>query len=261
VTAPAALLELHARVSASRDADAMRMALLSRLKGRLFDKQLAFIDDAAKNKAAQCTRRAGKTTGTAVDEVVAPLQLPGSRALYATLTRERAKDLLWPELRRLDFEEQIGAKFNEVELTMTLPEGLGSGSVKLTGADKAKEIHKQRGSKYRRVRVDEAQAFGLYLKEFIEDVIEPTLMDQEGDVGLLGTPGVVCAGYYHDVCVGQVKGWSVHRWSVLDNPFMPHAREWIEQKRKERHWDETHPTYLREWCGQWVNDSGALVYK
>jgi hypothetical protein len=241
----------------------------ARLRAELFPQQLAFFEDKASLKAALCTRRAGKTTETAPDLVDGALDSPGAKSLYVTLTRERAKELLWDELKALDHRHQIGMKPNEVELSMRLPEGLGGGIIKLTGADKAKEIEKRRGDKYRRVRIDEAQAFGDYLRTFVSDVLEPALMDLRGDLGLLGTPGVVCAGLFYEVTrnedAGSIAkrkpGWSVHSWSVLDNPFLPHAREWLEAKRAEHGWTEDNPTYLREWCGRWVNDTSALFYK
>jgi hypothetical protein len=47
---------------------------------------------------------------------------------------------------------------------------------------------------------------------------------------------------------------------VLDNPYIPHAAEWLAKKRIDNRWDERHPTYRREWLGQWVRDANALVY-
>jgi hypothetical protein len=104
------------------------------------------------------------------------------RSIYVAITRERAKDLLWGHLKAINYRHQLGMKSNEQELTMTLPEGLGGSIIKLTGADKAKEIEKRRGDKLRRVRVDEAQTFAAYLKPFIEDVLDPALMDLQGDM-------------------------------------------------------------------------------
>lgn len=232
---------------------------VGRVRMRKFDKQQAFSADPAKKKAAVCTRRAGKTTGCASDLLESAGENPGTEQLYVTLTRERAKDLMWEPLKRIIHEENIetAGKPNETELRIRLPNG---SSIKLAGADKAKEIEKRRGSKYKRVRIDESQAFGSYLQAFIEDVIEPATMDDDGDIGLLGTPGVVCAGYFHDVSTGKIPGWNVHRWSVFDNPHMPHARKWVADVKKARGWDDSNPTYRREWLGEWVADTGALFY-
>jgi hypothetical protein len=244
----------------------------AKLRAELFGPQLAFFDDPSRQKAALCTRRAGKTEGEARDSLDGGLCAPARnmlRSVYIAITRERAKDLLWGHLKAINFRLQLGMKANEQELTMTLPEGLGGSVVKLTGADKAKEIEKRRGDKLRRVRIDEAQTFGDYLKPFVEDVLDPALMDLQGDLGLLGTPGPVCAGFFYDVTRNEdaasvakrLPGWAVHSWSVLDNPHMPHARAEITAKKAARGWDDLHPTYLREWCGRWVNDAGALFYR
>jgi hypothetical protein len=56
-------------------------------------------------------------------------------------------------------------------------------------------------------------------------------------------------------------GWSVHRWGVLDNPHLPHAREELETIKRKKHWTIDNPTYRREWRGQWVRDDGVLFYK
>ncbi len=231
---------------------------LDRIRARRFDKQRAFSDDPCKLKAALCTRRAGKTDNCAKDLYESAGEAPGTEQLFITLTRERAKDLLWDELKRQNEDLSIGAKFNEVELKARLPNG---SSIKLAGADKPKEIEKRRGSKYRRVRVDESQAFGEYLKKLVEDVLEPATMDYDGDIALLGTPGPVCSGYFYEVTSGKAPGWTVHKWSVLDNPFVPNAREWLAKKMVDRGWNEDHPTYRREWLGEWVPDSGALFYR
>jgi hypothetical protein len=47
---------------------------------------------------------------------------------------------------------------------------------------------------------------------------------------------------------------------VLDNPFIPHAKDWLEQKCKSLGLDSTSPSYLREWMGLWVLDTEALCY-
>lgn len=255
------LAEAHRRYSGRALLRGMAGEFVERRLKRLHLKQRAYVEDRAKRKVACTTRRAGKTTGIAEECVIGAVESPGTKTLYATLTRERAKDLLWPELKRINFEEQAGVKFNEVELTATLPEQLGSSVVKLVGADKAKEIEKRRGDKYRRARVDEAQAFGPYLKTFCEDVLTPALLDHDGDLGLCGTPGPVPTGYFHDVSTGRLAGWSVHRWSVLDNTYLPHARRWLEEQKKARGWTDDDPTYRREWKGEWVSDAGALVYR
>jgi hypothetical protein len=258
------LREAHKRFTPPASAsvnDAVIADVRRKLRASLFDRQQDFFDDPAERKTACCSRRAGKTNETAADAVDGPLETPGSRSLYLTLTRERAKDLLWPDLHKLNHELQIGLKFNEVELTAKLPEMLGGGGVKLSGVPNASEIEKFRGGKLKRVRIDEAQSFGAYLKELVEDVLDPALLDLQGDLGLLGTPGPVCTGLFYEASTGKLPGWSRHHWTVLDNPFVPHAKEWLARKKAQMGWTDDSPTYRREWLGEWVQDTGALFYR
>lgn len=232
-----------------------------------FDKQLAYAQDSSRRKAALCTRRAGKTTMIARLHFADVLRTGKDTKIYA-ITRQRAKDLFWRDLQETDRQLGTHAKFNEVELSITL----NGGQIKLTGADKLKEAEKARGDKLVRASLDEAQLYPAgVLKSMVDDIIGPTLEDYSGSLDLLGTPGPVCVGMWHDITTGEASGWSRHGWSVLDNPCFPRwagsqtwrddAREWLAGLKAERGWDDDHPTYRREWLGQWVNDFGALVYR
>lgn len=258
---PPALLELHSRVTHQGHARDERAAAIARLRRPLFVQQSAFIDDEAREKAALCTRRAGKTT-------LAPRYLlevaieAGALVQYWAITRLRAKQLIWRELKDACAEADIDADFNETELTCRPALG---GEIRLLGADKEQSADRKRGDKTALVMIDEAQLFGSYLKTMVEDIVGPSLMDLRGTICLMGTPGIVCAGYWFEATRAEAQerkhGFSVHQWSVLDNPHMPDAAAEIESIKKKRRWDETNPTLLREWRGRWVNDTGALVYK
>lgn len=248
-------------------------ALVRRIRAELFDKQLAFLDDPSRNKAALCTRRAGKTSMWVRYTTAEALTKPRVLIRIWAVNRLRAKQLLWDEFVYLFKRHGINAKLHETELTIKFDNG---SEIRLLGADKDKEVQKKRGDKTWMEIVLEAQGFGPYLKSLVEDVAEPCLFDLKGTFCLEGTPGPVCAGYWHDVTgrdnvssrwqsVGSSDGigtgWSVHRWSVLDNPFLPHAAEELAELKKKRRWGDEHPTYVREWTGRWVNDIGALFYK
>lgn len=258
---PPALVELHARVATQGQARDRKAEAIRRLREGLFDRQIAFIEDKAREKAALCTRRAGKTT-------LAPRYLlevaieTGGLVQYWAITRLRAKQLIWQELKAAAREAGIEADFNETELTCRPALG---GEIRLVGADKEQSADRKRGDKSALVMVDEAQLFGSYLKAIVEDIVGPSLMDMHGTLCLMGTPGIVCAGFWYEATRGDVSerkhGFSVHAWSVLDNPHMPTAAADIDALKAKRRWTDDNPTLLREWKGRWVNDTGALVYK
>lgn len=138
--------------------------------------------------------------------------------------------------------------------------------IRLRGADDKSEAGKGRGDKLHSVDIDEAQTFDPeVLRTMIDDVYGPTLEDVGGDMNVYGTPGVVCAGEWFEMtrpdAQNRRKGWSVHEWSVLDNPFMAHMKARLPELKVERGWADDNPTYLREWCGKWINDTSALFYK
>jgi hypothetical protein len=100
-----------------------------------------------------------------------------------------------------------------------------------------------------------------HLEYLTEDVLEPCLLDYSGWLALTGTPGVTPTGYFHAITTGEgMQQWPTHHWTVLDNPYIPHAAEWLREKCEKLGLDPTSPSYLREWMGQWVLDTESLCY-
>lgn len=263
---------------------ASRQLGLRDLRGRLlatqFDRQLAFIQDPAAEKAALCTRRAGKTSMWPVYCTDDALRRPEALVRIWGITRLRAKQLLWEPFKEVIRKHSIPTRGepNETELSIKFESG---GEIRLVGADKDKEVQKKRGDRTTMEVVLEAQSFGPYLKTLVDDVAGPSLFDFKGTMCLEGTPGIICSGYWWDVTGGDpsasrwmsrgdVAGWSCHRWSLLDNPYMPQwagkpnwralaAQEMAALKAKRR-WTDDNPTWQREYLGRWVNDLGVLFY-
>lgn len=225
----------------------------------LFGPQRDYCLDRSKSKLGLCSRRAGKTTGNAWMLVDEAQHRPRAPLPYVTLTRKsQSARAMWSELDRLNDEHKLGAHLNHIEKVFTLP---NKAYIFIAGADDARTIERLRGDKAPGIVVDEAQAFGPRLQGLIEDVLEPSTADYDGWIALSGTPGRVCAGYFHDACTGKVPGWDIHRWTILDNPHIPHAADWLARLRAKRQWEENHPTYLREWRGIWVDDPNGTVYR
>lgn len=226
-----------------------------------FDKQVAFIRDPSKFKTGVCSRRAGKTISCAADLVDTCLSFPDINAAYITLNRRSAKRIIWKEILKICDKYQLDPKIDNTELTITFKNG---STIYVSGAEDESSIEKFRGMNFKKIYIDEAQAFRSYLKTFIDDVLVPSLFDYDGSLILIGTPGPVCAGYFYEACTGA--GWSHHHWTLFDNP-------WIEKKsgrkvvdilateRARRGITEQDPTYRRESLGQWVPDSDALAFK
>lgn len=267
---------------ARREAARVRAgSVVDAIRSELFDKQVAFIDDESRNKAALCTRRAGKTSMWSRYCTILAITKPRSLIRVWAINRLRAKQLLWVEFKDVAARHRIKIDAHETELTIRFDNG---SEIRLLGADKDREVQKKRGDKTTMEVVLEAQLFGPFLRTLVEDVAEPCLFDTQGTMCLEGTPGPIPTGYWYWVTGGNEEsrwqsegmlvatgvddekervgaGWSCHRWSLLDNPHLPHAKDELARIKQKRHWNDDVPTFRREYLGKWVRDDGVLFYK
>ncbi len=221
-----------------------------------FPQQYAFILDEHRTVDAQCSRRAGKTSGLAMRFFRTLAKNPKTQSVYLALTLDSARDIMWPVLMELNEKHQMGCVFHESRLEMVHPNGA---TLKLYGADMKNFIKRLKGRKYPGVAVDEAQDFGDHLQSLIEDVLEPATADYEdGWIAITGTPGPVPQGYFFEITQQRQHGFSHHEWTMLENPFMPNPKGFIDALVAKRKWEEKNPTLLREYRNIWVLDVHSL---
>lgn len=251
------LAALKRAAAADRERES-RQSLL-RAEELTFGPQKDFIEDTERFVAACCSRRAGKTYGIALKLLLAGYEHPGSLPLYVTRAREMAKNILHPVLREIDRNLGLGLHFRENNGDVVLP---NDSTILLRGADTEREMGKLRGMKYPIAVIDEAQDFGELLIKLINEAIEPATSDYMGQIYLTGTPNAACMGPYYDALHdrGEMRGWSTHHWTILDNPHHPGKEAYLADVRRKRNWAINHPSYLREYCGVWVKDSNAMVF-
>lgn len=224
-----------------------------------FPKQNAFILDESKFIDAQCSRRAGKSSGLAIRFFKTMNRYPGATCRYLALTGDSARDIMWPVLEELDEKYKIGLKFIPSRLTVVSPNG---GKLRLYGADMKNFIRRLRGNKAPAIAVDESQEFGSHLEYLVDDVLTPMLIDfPDSWLALTGTPGPVPNGYFFDITKSKKHGFSHHEWTLLENPYLPNPQQFIDDLVQRKQWESNHPTLLREWRNQWVVDLESLWIK
>ncbi len=246
------------------------------LKNFLFDKQLKFVEDHRPFKVAVCSRRAGKTIACAADLIDTAIKNEGVVCLYITLASTNARGLLWPEIVKINNTYKLGGVADLVRLTMTFPNG---SYVWCSGAKDAAEIEKFRGYALKKVYIDECQSFRSHLKELIDDVLIPALMDYDGSLCLIGTPGAVPAGYFAEVAGASKRvekentegeedenDWARYHWTFFDNPHIALKSKKTHQQvlnrvLKMRGVTIEDPSIQREFFGRWVLDSESLWIK
>ncbi len=241
--------------------------VISRLANRFdiglfcFKEQLAFINDTAQFKTAVCSRRAGKTIACAADLISTALQFPGVVCLYITLSRVNAKRIIWPELKKINTEFNLGGVPNESELSLKFVNG---STVYCSGAKHKQEIENFRGLALKKVYVDECQSFRAYIQDLIDDVIAKALFDYAGTLCLIGTPGHVPNGYFYDTT--KSEHWTHHAWTMFENPHLTKksgktTEELVMADCKRMGVTIDHPKIQRECFGKWAVDTDSLIFK
>jgi len=248
----------------SLDLLALEQEIHRRLKGPkyvtdgLFKEQSDFLFENSKLKVAFNTRRSGKSYLAAAALFHFGLSAPGTQSVYIALTRDSARRILWPILEKLNSDYQIKAELLESSLEAKLPNG---SSFFIVGADQKNFIGRLLGVPYKLAIIDECQNFRDHIKDLIDEVLTPSMMDYNGQIWLLGTPGHIPAGYFYDVTTDKIAGYSKHKWTLFDNPHLPNANEFLDALLERNRWTRDHPTYRRQYLGEWVIDTDALLYK
>ena len=224
-------------------------------KPQLFSQQVKFIQDPRKLKAALCSRRAGKSHMAGCYVIAEALKHPRSTVPYVALTRGHAKRIMWKTL--LDLTRPYNPQVNLTELRITLSNG---SDIVLAGANDEGTAEVFRGQKFPLVVLDECASFRSHFREMVEEIIEPALIDMNGTLAMIGTPSAACRGLFFDATTLDSSPYSLHKWTILDNPFIPHAQEWLSERMKERQWTIDTPAYRREWLGEWVASTDSQVY-
>lgn len=231
-----------------------------KLEDFLFKEQLALAQDPAKFATAVCSVRAGKTIACAADLIHTAITKPGTVGLYITLARSSAKRIVWPELHNINRNYELGGIPNESDLSFRFPNG---SLIYCSGASDSTEIEKFRGlSNVALAYLDESQAFRAHIKELVEEILIKRLYDTNGRLRLIGTPGPIPSGYFHDA--SQSPKWSHHAWTLHANPWIEKksgktVHELIQQDCERKGVTLDDPSIQRECFGRWVLDSNSLL--
>jgi hypothetical protein len=240
--------------------------------------------------AIRSARQQGKSTGALLITAVRCLQHPGAVWVVIGLTKGSVRRIYWGVLQELSKAFELGIRFQEQAFIATFPNG---SQIHFFGADKIDEIEKLRGGRFHGAIVDECKSYPqVTFKLLIEDILGPALKGQAGQLYLIGTPGDVLSGeFFLATCdepvllpnqrwsnlpageferEGHRGVWSFHHWGPKTNTFIftdPRSGRkftmwdaFLEEKER-RGWADDHPTWRREYLGEWVPGETRLVYR
>jgi len=226
----------------------------------LFELQREVVRSPIKFKALDPGRRGGKTDVIIRELAHGMLSEPGSANLFCALTIGSALKIFWKPFKRLNDQLGWGFRFNEGKHEVSHENGSW---LAIGGGDTIADLEKYRGTPWRRVRVDECGAWKpSHLRYLIDEVIEPSFMDYDGDLWLAGTPGRQPVGYFFDACHGR-NGFQHFHWTAKQNPHVNWERYVhtpVTGLLARKGWTEENPIYKREYLGLWTVDPSSLVY-
>lgn len=243
--------------------------------------------------STRCPRRSGKSHGFTSLALWWGERNPNSRILIISLTLKSTKENFWSGapggIIKQNHVYDLNLKFNHTD-TVWVHENGSRG--RLAGAETVADIERIRGAAAEAdiAIVDECKSFAPeLLNELIRDVLEPGLMTRDGILVLGGTPGSIPVGTFYEatdsrarndagtvtcIPVGEDDGpayanlseedranlWRLHTWTIQDNTAAP--RQWARAlgNKKRQGWPDDHPTWRREYLGEWVTDATDLVY-
>lgn len=244
----------------ARAADIYRIGdKLLRVSGASFAEQRRFIDDPHRHKALHCTRRAAKSYTAGLYMVETCLNYPGANCLFVGLTRQSALDIVMKDiLKIIDRRYDLQIHFNNTSLDCTFPNG---SVIRITGVDVSEdEMNKLLGKKYRLVCIDEASLYTINLKHLVYDILGPAMADEKGTICLFGTSSNFTQGLFFDITTGKERGWTIHRWSALQNPHIDWQAQLDDIKLNRPEYMET-PQFRQWYLNEWVIETDKLVYK
>jgi len=234
-----------------------------------FGSQREFIEDESRLKVACCSRRSGKSHGVAILLLKHALQKPGCTPVYINMNRASAQLIIWPALRDLSNKFDLNLQFIKSSGDVIVPNG---SEIRVFGAGSMREMDKVRGvgTTLTIACLDEAQNFGADMEYLIRSVILPATADHKAPIVVTGTPNQTCAGPFHEIChqSGEMVealakegfGWSVHGWTMKENPYIKDVEEEYLLAKAANGWNDNTPAFRREYFGEWVRDTAGLCF-
>lgn len=219
--------------------------------------QRAIFEDPRDFRVVYGGRRSGKSFLLAVELLTHTW--PGEVTPYVAQTITKARDIIFPALRRIAREYSIPLHFDLGKNRVTLPNG---GHVQLFSLDNISEAELLRGDRHPFAVLDEAGTRkSELLKYSLLECLSPATLEfrRLGGRGLLvgGSPSQHGPmGYWWELC--QDRG---HKITIRDNPAaFPDPETELARVREENNWTEATPEYRREWLGEFAISGEQLPY-
>lgn len=194
---------------------------------RLHPGQAAIYNSDARFKVCAAGRRFGKShfaaemliLHTMMDRNYAGYPLSAENGVYYVApTFDQAKRIMWPKIRELAGFERQGGLIRGENVNDGWIELINGRRIYIKGADNEDSL---RGAGYAYVVLDE---YADMKPNVWDEIIDPALMDVEGEALFIGTPKG--KNHFYKIFMGALEqapgyeGWEAFHFKSLDNPFL-----------------------------------------
>lgn len=228
----------------------------------LHPKQRAAAEDKSRFKAALCGRRSGKTWGIACQLLETAEKNPDEMSVYIALTKAQARRNLGAALLRIKKAFGINGRLGEQDGQLHWIHHNGH-RIWLAGCKHLTEAEKFRGDYYCEAVIDEGASYPMGLLDYmVREALHWALVDKAAPLTIVGTPGALPIGFFHDVTVGtaEMPAWPTHMWTMFDNPAIKDAQGELELRMKHTGESQDSPSIQREVFAKWARDESAIIY-
>lgn len=230
-----------------------------RLVKQLYDKQRDIVLDCNKFKKiiAITSRRTGKTTMNACLCVFEALT-PKSNIAYINLTFTNAIQQIFELI--VDYADSIGFGITFKSKSEGIINFINGSHIKIAGNSNNMEADKLRGFNCRLAIIDEI-GHQRNIDYLVNEILIPQMADYEDATLLLtGTPSRI-PHHFSTRLFQENNDYKKYHFTMLDNPYIPNPRKFIEDEAASKGFGMDTPFIRREYFGEIVPDTEALVFK
>ena len=239
----------------ARDLDFTRYRILN----QFYDRQREVMQEINHRKRIMCltSRRTGKSTMAAgiVDLVSVNKE---SDIIYFNRTFANGIKQVFDNV--IKYADSVDLKITEKKKSDGYIKFANGSSLQIFGNSNNAEADKARGYKARCVIIDEV-GHQRNLDYLLNEVIYPLMADYEDStLLLLGTPSRIPHHFSTKIWESD-SSFRKYNWSMIENPYIPKAREFIEEICKAKGLSIESPFIQREYFGKIAPDTEAIIFK
>lgn len=239
----------------ARDLDFTRYRILN----QFYDRQREVMQEINHRKRIMCltSRRTGKSTMAAgiIDLVSVKKE---SDIIYFNRTFANGIKQVFDNV--LKYADSVDLKITEKKKSDGYIKFANGSSLQIFGNSNNAEADKARGYKARCVIIDEV-GHQRNLDYLLNEVIYPLMADYEDStLLLLGTPSRIPHHYSSKIWESDTS-FRKYNWSMIENPYIPKAKEFIDEVCKAKGLTIESPFIQREYFGKIAPDTEAIIFK